>query len=205
MRPFARILLNAATLLSLMMCVAVAGLWARSYRATDDVMSARAGGSLWALHSSDGRGELIRASPWFYDEPPRHFSKWYTHLMFGNAGCTHLIWWQFFCDTGQASWATRPENGQPYRASEELDGDFWFDDPRTGSVAVPHYVHLYFPLWSVACLALVLPVWRLGRSVHRQFRRRVRRSKGLCVNCGYDVRATPERCPECGSVPAAKR
>ena len=53
----------------------------------------------------------------------------------------------------------------------------------------------------VGWASIMIPI-SAGISVwarHRPDKRRVRRARqGLCVACGYDLRATPERCPECG-------
>jgi hypothetical protein len=53
------------------------------------------------------------------------------------------------------------------------------------------------PFWFPAILTLILPL--LWLSKHRKEAiRRDRRNRGLCITCGYDIRATPEMCPECG-------
>jgi hypothetical protein len=54
--------------------------------------------------------------------------------------------------------------------------------------------------WLVAFAAALLFALLLRRSLLRG-RIETRLSKSLCVKCGYDLRATPDRCPECGAVP----
>lgn len=74
--------------------------------------------------------------------------------------------------------------------------------------ASSHYVHRFGDRWIV-----VVPYWApisiatlLSASFGccfpfaRWLRRRHRRRLGLCIHCGYDLRATPERCPECGNA-----
>jgi len=71
------------------------------------------------------------------------------------------------------------------------------------------YAPKYVPFWSVSVrhrhlLAMTgLPVlcwltllgWR-----QRQYRRQqLRRMSGLCTSCGYDLRASKDRCPECAT------
>jgi len=58
-------------------------------------------------------------------------------------------------------------------------------------------------LWPLALtLALAGPLTTMA--ARHWAVRRDRRAKGRCVSCGYDLRATPERCPECGDTPVAQ-
>ena len=60
---------------------------------------------------------------------------------------------------------------------------------------------LWLPHWLPMLLLSAAPTWLF---VMRR-RRRLRQSRGLCTQCGYDLRASSDRCPECGVKIASSR
>lgn len=93
----------------------------------------------------------------------------------------------------------------PEAALHSLGGDF---DETTDFPGVRHEAWaphrrtdlLIVKYWLLVTLAAVLPAGWLALRWRR--RRETRRHpRGLCASCGYDLRATPARCPECGADP----
>jgi hypothetical protein len=57
-------------------------------------------------------------------------------------------------------------------------------------------IGILLPVWFPSLLFTILPSFWLRRRMILRKRHRL----GLCRHCGYDLRATPSRCPECGTV-----
>lgn len=62
----------------------------------------------------------------------------------------------------------------------------------------------WFELTVLTLAAMPLSVWLVIRILISRFKRQHRMRTGRCVACGYDLRASKDRCPECGKLMPAE-
>ena len=107
-----------------------------------------------------------------------------------------LVMWMH--DSQAVAISSGPTGWRTYRLN--LKTHFWNPDQWLWTRSFTDYAK---GVW-----ALVLPLWiptlAFGSSLaflyHPVHRRRKRKKLGLCLKCGYDLRASKDRCPECGAA-----
>ena len=174
-----RRLFDAVSLLSLLVLVATAVLWVRSYWRVDIwgfVERADASGLTVNMLVSDNGKFQVRRSVGPGPGKLRRFEVEY-RVQPASYGRDYRRVYEFG------------------RGASDAKANFWFAGFgffRYEALARRLW-DLVLPQWFVAMLAAVLPgAW---------LRRRLRRpgGAGRCPACGYDLRASPARCPECGA------
>jgi hypothetical protein len=186
-----RKLFTFAAAVSVALCVAtVSGLWWRSHArqdaawyvtsSGDSYFIASAGGSIvlgWAQGEDSQGNEAAQGGHSYtftFDETKRVIGTQSGGSFFTRAGLARALTY--------VPWGWRDEGSSVH-----------LTDARC----------LVIPDWLIL-LILTLAGWQVVRSVRRLRQRRRLQSAGRCLACGYDLRATPGRCPECGTAVAGK-
>ncbi|HEX3358736.1 MAG TPA: hypothetical protein VHS31_17300 [Tepidisphaeraceae bacterium] len=175
---FRRRLFRFLAILSLLLCLATVALWVRSYWRLDDFEHT---GTISSRTDRNGAlscfGEL--------DFVAVHIQSDY-HLIFPQR-------WQLSTERSSVDKRLSDFAKQFPGARIHWLADFGYMD-----YSRPSYFArgIWFPHWFLAFLFAILPTLRLLTILRTRHRHRA----GLCPTCGYDLRATPDRCPECGHV-----
>ena len=178
-RRLVKIAVTTTVALSLLLSAALAVLWYRSYRLTEKVTWTRTDGqrSLRTAH-----GHVVFA---LYDGPARPVDPRglkYTHDQ--PSGPEHDLTWVLILCSDRTSKLVRWERG----------GFGWTKRSSSRDLILTAAA----PFWSVTTATAALPLAWTALRLSPRARHRRRNRQGLCPTCGYDLRATPTRCPECG-------
>jgi hypothetical protein len=182
-RRLGRWAFNILAGVSLVLLLAVAAMWVRSYWVGEAIYREAPAYRL-AVLSSKGQCSAFRTTY------PKSAANGQARWKYSNRGM----------------WAEVTRRPGLYRADPgvrcygPVAGFGLFDKPAGPKSRGAATREVFFPYWFLVLLTVAGPAaW----CYQARRRRRLRsRSLSLCPVCSYDLRATPDRCPECGTPKA---
>jgi hypothetical protein len=176
-------LINLLTVLSVLLCAAAVVLWVRGHIVEDRLVWRNVNGARW-VSSAPGHlvigFELANWSAWPTNGHGVHYESGPPQPVAEHVARMLVL-------------SIGPRDTFEQRQGMGFGWYRWRPVSRAS-----HFARLVVPLWAVVVVTGALPLWRAVRT-----RLRPRRRSGLCHACGYDLRATPDKCPECGALAAA--
>ena len=206
-----RRLFTAATALSLLLFAATVVLWARSGRIFDVWEVRTRGRQNWSFSSTPYAWKLWHVANW--PEPPG-----ISHVSYADIADLkeHVLTLQmggmpgtYVRTSGIAGMSIQygrlstlvGHDGVVIRVPPSPPGDLI----QYASAPIPYW-GVSFPRWWMPVAFLLLPCGVLLLRGRRLVLRRFRRAQLRCGCCGYDLRASSGRCPECGTaLPQSKQ
>ena len=77
---------------------------------------------------------------------------------------------------------------------------YWTSDIPVETYSQPiHFNFVIVPYWAIGLTLALLSLVSIRR-LSAPRRREKQALARLCTSCGYDLRASPDRCPECGTT-----
>ena len=191
-----RRLLNFFTALSLLLCISVCVLWVRSYWVQDVLVFRKVYGQ---VHNPQRRFCDLFSSAGGVRATFGHRFDFYgigTDAAARRMG--HGKGWLVFHEVDRNN-VTYPYLGGTGRIRPGFQLDRFCDPPHSAPGSPINTMDLYTIVLPHAVLAAALAV--LPSVGLRRASARLRcPANQVCRSCGYDLRATPERCPECGQT-----
>jgi hypothetical protein len=190
MKRLGRYILNALTVLSLLLAITTAGLWVRSAFVEQFVSfeySQKSGNEAVVQTAnvgvSCGTFAISHEIASLSAEEVQHFFKQEVRAA-------------FLRDEPILEWNSRSASISVQNLSylQRVFGEH--ETFRLLSDAASNLVQIDFPLWLPLVIFLALPIIRAPGLWRKQ-----RFRPGHCPTCGYDMRANPAKCSECGHEP----
>ena len=180
MKRFLRYIFNIATVCSLVLCLASGPLWIRSYRYCEWIQWRNARGFRSIGTAIGGARISFMITDW--SKRPDIF----TGPTYVKEPPSPVFNWMIMLSSDTGSKFIEWQQAGFYRFEERRSAGAW------NAVWI-------IPFWFIMLLTSVLPlIWSVKR--WRAIAKRRRTMHGFCSECGYDLRATPDRCPECGAI-----